>query len=329
MRVLIAIIFFPLLLFPQSYLKIKSGAYTGNGSTQSITGVGFQPKVVWIRGDGTAPKGRLKTDAMPGARTMFIDTELADSSITSLDSDGFSLAADDDVNASATNYIYTAITGTADLLETGSFESSTTDNVDIPLSNPSLKIGAIIVLLDDASANTQPVFRTTIHHGDSTSNFRLTDRSNIIQSIGTGTFQRGNDTRIGQNGITAYYIVFADNPNCFDTGQYTGNAADNRTITTNRSFEPDFMFNSISLNDNPSVFQTDYVLDNIGDRTYKTFGNYEANNIQAFGAGTFEIGSDAGINSNGNLFTWFALANYIGTTTKKNKHNSFNSYKKY
>ena len=41
--------------------------YTGNGSTQSITGVGFQPDLVWLknRTDGTAAH-RL-TDSVRGA----------------------------------------------------------------------------------------------------------------------------------------------------------------------------------------------------------------------------------------------------------------------
>ena len=32
---------------PESYFNVVT--YTGNGSTQSITGVGFQPDLVWIK----------------------------------------------------------------------------------------------------------------------------------------------------------------------------------------------------------------------------------------------------------------------------------------
>ena len=32
---------------PESYFNIVT--YTGNGSTQSITGLGFQPDMIWIK----------------------------------------------------------------------------------------------------------------------------------------------------------------------------------------------------------------------------------------------------------------------------------------
>ena len=39
--------------------------YTGNGSTQSITGVGFQPDWVWVKGRSVASGGNL-SDSVRG-----------------------------------------------------------------------------------------------------------------------------------------------------------------------------------------------------------------------------------------------------------------------
>ena len=79
--------------------------YTGNGSTQSITGVGFQPDWTWIKQrNGTgwhnvydAVRGstkRLQTNDTGAESTIT-------NSITSFDSDGFSLGSNGDTNGSS------------------------------------------------------------------------------------------------------------------------------------------------------------------------------------------------------------------------------------
>jgi len=79
--------------------------YTGNGSTQSITGVGFQPDWTWIKQrNGTgwhnvydAVRGstkRLQTNDAGAESTIT-------NSITSFDSDGFSLGSNGDTNGSS------------------------------------------------------------------------------------------------------------------------------------------------------------------------------------------------------------------------------------
>lgn len=67
--------------------------YTGNSSTQSITGVGFQPDWLWVKNRQTAYSHAL-VDVVRGAtKSLSSDLPAAErtSDITSLDSDGFSL----------------------------------------------------------------------------------------------------------------------------------------------------------------------------------------------------------------------------------------------
>jgi len=76
--------------------------YTGNGSTQSITGVGFQPDWVWIkeRNDGSS---HALTDAVRG-NTKYLSSNTSSSEdtesdrVTGFDSDGFSLGGNVAVN---------------------------------------------------------------------------------------------------------------------------------------------------------------------------------------------------------------------------------------
>ena len=80
--------------------------YTGNYSTNAITGVGFQPDLVWIKSRGTAGENHYFFDAIRGA-TNYIhsDTTAAQSSnaatLTTFGSDGFTVGANNSVNKSS------------------------------------------------------------------------------------------------------------------------------------------------------------------------------------------------------------------------------------
>ena len=80
--------------------------YTGNASTNAITGVGFQPDLVWIKSRGTAGENHYFFDAIRGA-TNYIhsDTTAAQSSnaatLTTFGSDGFTVGANNSVNKSS------------------------------------------------------------------------------------------------------------------------------------------------------------------------------------------------------------------------------------
>jgi len=76
--------------------------YTGNGSTNAITGVGFQPDWVWIKDRDTSQHNRL-ADAVRGVKknlksdaTDAENTTDSNDGMASFDSDGFTLTADND-----------------------------------------------------------------------------------------------------------------------------------------------------------------------------------------------------------------------------------------
>jgi len=83
--------------------------YTGNGSTQSITGVGFQPDLIWVKGRDYASNHWL-TDVIRGTGSI-ISTSTSTiysgltNAVTSFDSDGFSLGNDGAHNASGYNFV--------------------------------------------------------------------------------------------------------------------------------------------------------------------------------------------------------------------------------
>ena len=80
--------------------------YDGNGSTQSITGVGFQPDLLWgkVRNDTYDP---VMTNSISGTGKYLITSSTAieasnANGITSFDSDGFSVGSQEEWNPSLT-----------------------------------------------------------------------------------------------------------------------------------------------------------------------------------------------------------------------------------
>ena len=85
--------------------------YTGNGSTNAITGVGFQPDWVWIK-ERNGNSGNVVKDSVRGATPTLVTNSTGDESdfsayFTSFDSDGFTLPNNSATNESS-SYNYAA-----------------------------------------------------------------------------------------------------------------------------------------------------------------------------------------------------------------------------
>jgi hypothetical protein len=74
--------------------------YTGNGSTQAITGVGFKPDLVWVKVRSTTGSGPLADSSRGTGKAMYSNLSDADytfpagQGVTSFDADGFSIGDD-------------------------------------------------------------------------------------------------------------------------------------------------------------------------------------------------------------------------------------------
>jgi hypothetical protein len=82
--------------------------YTGNGSTQTISGLGFSPDLVWIK-QRSAVRSNWLTDTVRGNTKLLSSDQTAaeiteTDCITAFNSDGFSLDADAGFNANAGTY---------------------------------------------------------------------------------------------------------------------------------------------------------------------------------------------------------------------------------
>jgi hypothetical protein len=93
-------------------LYFNTVLYTGNGSTQSITGVNFQPDFVWLkdRSVGTSVASHHLFNSIVGAGKFQISNNsdpegVEATTLTSFDSDGFSVSTDTSTNNSGSNLV--------------------------------------------------------------------------------------------------------------------------------------------------------------------------------------------------------------------------------
>jgi len=97
----------PTIAKPNTVMDVK--LYTGNGSSQSITGLGFSPDLVWIKGRSGATDHALY-DVVRGAEKRLesnnTDAEVtSDGGVTAFNSDGFSLGTLAQVNTNSASYV--------------------------------------------------------------------------------------------------------------------------------------------------------------------------------------------------------------------------------
>ena len=77
--------------------------YTGNGGTQSITGCGFTPDLVWVKARNLSNQAHQVLDGVRGPMNIIytndsIAEQNATNSLTSFDADGFTVGNDTPIN---------------------------------------------------------------------------------------------------------------------------------------------------------------------------------------------------------------------------------------
>jgi hypothetical protein len=96
----------PLVTKPSTVFDVK--LWTGNGSSQTITGLGFSPDFVWIKSRSASYNHRLLDTIRGATKELYSSTTDAETtqsqSLTAFNSDGFSLGSLAQVNESSTTF---------------------------------------------------------------------------------------------------------------------------------------------------------------------------------------------------------------------------------
>jgi len=234
---------------PSDYFNTK--LYTGNGSTQSITGVNFESDLTWIKSRSSGAWHNL-FDAVRGAtKRLQVNSNGAEStetnSLTSFDSDGFTVGSSGDVNGSGNSTV-------AWNWKAGTTSGITQGSATITPSSYSINSTSCFSIIKWTGTNAN----ATIPHGlgvapkmiiirrlDSTSDWvvyhssigntkRIVLNSSAVQSgASSGWFNNTSPTANvfsvgtdgGSNGSTDNYIAycFAEKTGYSKIGDYTGN----------------------------------------------------------------------------------------------------------
>ena len=239
--------------------------YTGNGSTQSITGVGFQPDFVWIKKRDSSSSHLLTTTRI-GTGEQFrtnstLGRRISTTVITSFDSDGFTLGSDSESNSNNNTFVAwcwkvnggNSVTNT-DGNRTTTIEVNDKNKICMMSYNGNATAGATLghglgvapeffFLMDrfngggwyiyhkDVGASNQLRFTTSGQAATSNWNGTAPD-SSVITLGATG----------GANGSGRQFILwaFAGVAGFSKFGSYTGNGSTNGPIV-NTGFEPAFL----------------------------------------------------------------------------------------
>ena len=249
--------------------------YTGNGGTQSITGVGFQPDWLFIKSRGSTGNGRIHDVVRGVDKQLYTSLTNAEytyspnTGVTSFDSDGFSLGSDIGQNTNTETYVAWnwLAGGTASSNSNGSITSSVSVNTTAGFSIVSytgtgsnatighgLGVAPSVIIVKPRNSSSEGF--AMYHKGiasDAETDFIRWDETNAaadnanywndtaptstVFSIGTDSATNGTTNNI------AY--CFAEVKGYSKFGSYTGNGG-NQFIYT--GFKPAFVIEKRSSN---------------------------------------------------------------------------------
>ena len=322
---------------PTDYFNTK--LYVGNASTQSITGVGFQPDWVWLKDRTNANSGRIN-DSVRGATKYLIPStngaEATESAgLTSFDSDGFSLGSNSDFNGSSANFVSWnwLAGGSASSNSDGSITSNVSANTTSGFSiisytgtgsNATVGHGLssapkVLIVKRRDDAVDWSVFHTNLGSNNYRIRLNSTDTHNDDTAYWNGTaptssvFSVGTDSSTNASSGTYVCYAFAEKQGFSKFGKYTGNGnADGTFVYT--GFRPAFVIHKrIDSSNNWNAHDSKRSPFNTADeRLYLNLNNGE-NSGGDYGDDFLSNGfkiktTEAGWNASGGTYIYFAFA---------------------
>jgi len=318
--------------------------YTGNGSTQSITGVGFQPDLVWVKRRSNTEDNAIFDSSRGVQKQITANKTNAESTktnaLSSFDSDGFTTGTNNALNTNTETYVAWCFKGNSGTTSSNS-DGSITSTVQVNNT-----LGFSIVRYTGTGSTG------TYGHGLSSSpNWIITKRTdasegwlvwssslsasnyiylngtgaagtdtNAYKTIGATTNQIGTDATVNTNGGAYISYCFHNVDGFTKTGTYTGTGAAGNVQNT--GFEPAFVL--IKRTDSSGAWSLyDNKRNTTNPRNLKLVPNSDAAENAAgttyqlnFFTNGFEfLGGGSDLNASNGTFIYIAFAADPDTTT--------------
>jgi hypothetical protein len=312
--------------------------YTGNGSVRNITGLAFNPDLVWIKSRSAATDHKL-TDSVRGeTKSLSSNSTAAETTdtngLTTFNSDGFSLGTDTNYNNNAATYVGWAFDGgTSTVTNTaGSITSQVRANPSAGFSvitytgngTPQATLGhglgvAPNFLITKCRSNaTDWVVNTTATGSYTYSFLNLTDPLNAdVTNVPTSTLiSRGSANTVNGSGLTYVCYAFAPVTGYSSFGSYTGNGSSSGPFVYT-GFKPKWLMIKVTqATGNPSLdawLMYDAVRDTYNVATQYLYANASQSEggyaIPDLLSNGFKIrASSTESNQNGNVYIYAAFA---------------------
>ena len=317
--------------------------FTGNGSTQSITGVGFQPDWVWFKNRSSTQNHRL-FDAVRGAGKNLVSNATSaeinagtgtDGQLRTFDSDGFSVGSDGSVNNNGENIVawnwkangqgssntdgsinttYTSANTTA-----GFSISTYTGTGSAATIGHGLGVKPSMIIVKNLSSSsygwyiyhksiaaTHEILLNSNAAKDTTSQWNDTEPTSSVFSVGTAAATNGSG-----NNLVAY--CFAEKTGYSKFGSYTGNGnADGTFVYT--GFKPAWLLVKQTTGASQNWYLWDNKRDsfNLADTPLKpdeslAESGIGAYNIDMLSNGFKFRGTETQINASGETYIYMAF----------------------
>lgn len=189
---------------------LKVGSYVGNGTSQSISGLGFSPEYVMVASSDAA----WSVQRFSGMSTTYqFDAELgAPERITSLDGNGFSVGSSLQANAIGTTYHWVAWNQVAGSIKMGSYAGNDTDDRDI--TGVGFQPSYVIIRGDDTLVARRGVHRPASMTGttDSLVWDPVATATSCIKALLSDGFQVGTGGAANAAPTTYYYVAMRNTP---------------------------------------------------------------------------------------------------------------------
>lgn len=183
------------------------GSYVGDGTdNRSITGVGFQP--VWVMTMGDGEDSWFRPGTLAGDASFAVDgSGTFTNRIQALESDGFQIGSNTNVNQTDITYHYIAWKASA-ALKQATYAGNGADNRSIT----GVGFQPQFLWIKRSSTN-QSAWRPASLGGDSTLYWSATAAAaNRIQALEADGFQVGTNDQVNNSVGTYYYLAIIDSP---------------------------------------------------------------------------------------------------------------------
>jgi hypothetical protein len=303
---------------------IFGGKYTGNGTSQSVTGLPSKPVIVMVMSRSSGDRAVFKNASVSSTETNYFahDFPSLTTAITSLDSTGFTVSSDGSVNTNLTVYDWIAFCGgnTTDIAE-GIYTGSGVDNKTI--TGLGFKPTFVVIKQRNGASpgSSRGVWSATVLPATNSAPFHEAQLfTDAIKSLDTDGFTLGTDATVNGNTNTYTWIALKDvSGRKITQGTFLGDGVDPRAII-GAGFRPDMIWIKCNDNVNGHTLWRSSDISSDGAKPLGAFAGYITNTIETTDADGFTVGPTR-VNINTFNVYWLAFKN-INTGDGSKPHNN-------